>query len=666
MANDVRIGVGVKDTASSALDKIRDKFDQLGASKGAQSILMGVGLAAGQMAFNALGRAASAAGDLITGSVDAAKQQEVASAKLDQALRNNGSSYAANADAIEEVTRKGVDLGFNDDLITDGMARLVSATGSVSKAAYAMGIAQDLARLKGISLEEATLALTSIEGGRFRALATLGIVLQKGATVEDALSAVRAKASGQAEAFAKTETGAWDRVGAKWDQAQEQLGNALMPILTDLGTLIGDNMPQWLESFGRGWDKATTAIKFVIEPLFFVARAVQNMRAEIASTGSILDDTGNGFNSLGVRVDATARIFGGVPAPVAAASVTLMNAGLSAAWAAARHREGSRGVTEFADASAAATLPVQTLGDAVLTTARETVDSMAKMATSVRATRDAIVAAVNQVIDNSYDPLINAAELTAAKLTLADDQKALSSKKLTKTQQAELKVQILNDEKHIAELKAAQLGWGTDQSQIVKLNGALAALALDKGWKSGDAQTVADLKVTKKKITDQLALLKVPAEHYGGSTGRGYSAGIASGINSGYWPISRAIARIGGLLKASSPPGPESPLHEIDKWGERTTGSWVDGMVKGLGGAKSGVSGALAGLAPAFAGGGGSGGGFSGGGGAGGGGGVIVNVSYSPQLSTATPGEMDRAARVLGPAIVRELRGRGLVPQGSY
>ena len=100
MANDVRIGVGATDNASSTLDKIRDKFDQLGASKGAQSILMGVGLAAGQMAFNALGKAASAAGDLITGSVDAAKQMQVAQAKLDQALINTGSSYAANATAI--------------------------------------------------------------------------------------------------------------------------------------------------------------------------------------------------------------------------------------------------------------------------------------------------------------------------------------------------------------------------------------------------------------------------------------------------------------------------------------------------------------------------------------------------------------------------------------
>jgi hypothetical protein len=50
------------------------------------------------------------------------------------------------------------------------------------------------------------------------------------------------------------------------------------------------------------------------------------------------------------------------------------------------------------------------------------------------------------------------------------------------------------------------------------------------------------------------------------------------------------------------------------------------------------------------------------------GGGTTINlsVSYNSQLSTASPAEMDRAARTLGPAIVRELRSRGLIAAGTY
>jgi hypothetical protein len=34
-----------------------------------------------------------------------------------------------------------------------------------------------------------------------------------------------------------------------------------------------------------------------------------------------------------------------------------------------------------------------------------------------------------------------------------------------------------------------------------------------------------------------------------------------------------------GAFKASSPPGPESPLHRIDVWGENTGSAWVGALV---------------------------------------------------------------------------------------
>jgi len=706
MANDVRIGVGATDNASSTLDKIRDKFDQLGASKGAQSILMGVGMKVGEMAFDALGKAAQAAGNLITGSVDAAKAQEVASAKLDQALRNNGTSLAAQSGAIEEVIKKGVDLGFNDDLITDGMARLVTATGSVSEAAYAMGVAQDLARFKGVSLEQATDALTKIEGGRFRGLADLGIVLEKGMTIQDALTAVEAKAAGQKEAFAKTEVGAWDRVGAKWDQVKEQIGNKLIGPLTDLANGLADIIPAVsgvIDSFGKlgpvfvgvgtaaavalapglfaaaaGAAALTIAALPVILPLAALAAAVALVTSQLGKAHSGYGDMGNGLNVFGERVDGADQkvdSFGHTVEATTPIVGAFADASLAAAAqvALATQEASDRAAESYVSVGGAAEAAGYKVGTAAFDSGTAATKAagviytaMTDIGSSFKSAASAAIAAVNAEITGAYDPQITAAELVQARLALADDKKKLSAKGVTAEEKAQLDLQILNDRMHIAELEAEQLTYGTAAQQTAKITGFLTGAAHAAALKSTNPQEKEAADTLDTTLRAVLLKLQQDAPGYGTKTGAAYAGSLASAVVNGKRVLVAAVNQLRGVVYATSPPGPESPLHEIGTWGFNTGQHYIDKMADALGNT-SGVKSALAGLTPAFAGGGGGGGG--GGSGGGSGGGLTVNgplVSYSPMLSTASPGELERASRILGPGIVRELRGRGLIPQGSY
>jgi phage-related protein len=127
----------------------------------------------------------------------------------------------------------------------------------------------DLARLKGVSLAEATTTITSAMGGRTAALKKLGIEVQKGATQEQILAAITKVAGGQAEAYAGTSAGKMAAAHVKVREAMEKLGaitdrivQNVLPVLADafdhimdaVGPVLdqlGEAMPGILANFGK-------------------------------------------------------------------------------------------------------------------------------------------------------------------------------------------------------------------------------------------------------------------------------------------------------------------------------------------------------------------------------------------------------------------------------
>lgn len=129
------------------------------------------------------GKAAGVAGLAIAGglaygmekSIKMAGEMQVSTARMDQAFSRAGQSPKLLAGNIEELESKGRNLGFTNIDIRESLGGLVTATKSYTESAKALGVAEDVARFKHISLSDATKVVTSAFAGSSRAARQLGI-----------------------------------------------------------------------------------------------------------------------------------------------------------------------------------------------------------------------------------------------------------------------------------------------------------------------------------------------------------------------------------------------------------------------------------------------------------------------------------------------------------
>jgi hypothetical protein len=162
--------------------------------------------------------------------------------KLDAALRANVKGYTGNTDAIESLISKREALAFSDDEQRNSLALLVTKYHDTAKAQDIVGVAMDVARLKGISLTDASLMVSKGMDGNAKVLKQLGIVLPKTATEQERMAAIQKKAAGQAAAYGKTAAGAQESFQIALDDVSEELGSALLPMLTDFFNFLRVNV----------------------------------------------------------------------------------------------------------------------------------------------------------------------------------------------------------------------------------------------------------------------------------------------------------------------------------------------------------------------------------------------------------------------------------------
>jgi hypothetical protein len=240
--NNVRIKASMDDKVSKPLTGLHAKFDALGKNKGAQAVMGGVGLGAGIGAFGLLSSAISGVTSILGDSMQAAMEEEKSVAGLDAALKANIQGWDGNRGAIEDVLKSRMRLGHSDDEQRTSLKTLLSATHDVSKALNLQRVAMDLAAFKGISLAEASTALVKVEGGQYRALKQLGIVLPQNATAMDALAAVTKVTAGAADAQANTAGGKQLAANLKIGEVMEKLGAVILPIVTRAMEIVADNV----------------------------------------------------------------------------------------------------------------------------------------------------------------------------------------------------------------------------------------------------------------------------------------------------------------------------------------------------------------------------------------------------------------------------------------
>ena len=162
-------------------------------------------------------------------SVKAAADAEVSQERLRASVEATGALYEQYASQISAASSTALSLSFDDEDALDALSQLTQATGDTGKALNDLGLVMDIARGRGIDLAAAAKIVTAAEQERFGALQRLGIQIDKNATSEEALASLQSKYAGQAQAYAETNAGSFDRWQNSIENVTESVGAFLGP-----------------------------------------------------------------------------------------------------------------------------------------------------------------------------------------------------------------------------------------------------------------------------------------------------------------------------------------------------------------------------------------------------------------------------------------------------
>jgi len=275
------------------------------------------------------GAAAKIAGGLlVTGlavgleqSVKAAVHAESSQARLTQAFKDAHIAMGPLKDSIDKVEAAGRKLGFTDEQQKQALGSLIVSTGNYDQSVRQMAIAMDLARFKGVGLEQATKALTMAHAGSLRPLKQLGIDIPKVTAAQDALKAstdnhtgaayrnalaqakledkqatfarvldvVTGKVRGQSKAYSETAAGSMAQFNAQVEHLKVTLGTKLLPAIVavtqklnqfiEIMQKIPGSDKSGLQLLTEGFHKLTAAVGSPMVPL----RGIINLMKSLAS-----------------------------------------------------------------------------------------------------------------------------------------------------------------------------------------------------------------------------------------------------------------------------------------------------------------------------------------------------------------------------------------------
>lgn len=223
----LNILVKVRDEASAALSRLSGDVSDLGGS------LNFAGTKAGILA----GAMAAIAGAAVIGGIKAFADAEANLAKMDALLKTIPGGIEKYRSQILQAADTALKFGFDNENAAFNIAKLLKATGNINFALQAYQAAMDLARFKGIGLDEATQALILAFQGGGRMLKQLGIDVDEHASKETILAAVMQTTAGQAEAFTKTALGMWEVFKMIGGEILKVLGEPFIKVFELIGTI---------------------------------------------------------------------------------------------------------------------------------------------------------------------------------------------------------------------------------------------------------------------------------------------------------------------------------------------------------------------------------------------------------------------------------------------
>ena len=221
-------------------------------------------LKAGAAAFLAVGAAAGAMAVKIgVDAVKAAIEDEKAQATLAKTLQNTTKATKDQVKAVEDyIDKTARATGITDDELRPSFDRLVRSTKDVTKAQQLQQLALDIAAGTGKDLATITEGLGKAYDGNLGALKRLGVPLDasiiKSKDFDAAVKELSKTFEGQADVAANTFEGRMKRVRVAIDEAKEQLGASLLPMLEKFAKVITDTILPVVQSLVDGLTGAGT------------------------------------------------------------------------------------------------------------------------------------------------------------------------------------------------------------------------------------------------------------------------------------------------------------------------------------------------------------------------------------------------------------------------
>lgn len=294
-------------------------------------------------AFLAAGAAAGAyAVKIGIDGVKAAIEDEKAQTRLATTLQNvtgaTDTQIAATEDYIDKTQRA---FGVTDDKLRPSLERLARATGDVTKAQDLQKIALDVSAGSGKDLETVSNALGKAYEGNTAALGKLGLGLSSAQLKTMSMDEITAKLSqtfaGQASIQAETFAGKMERLKIALNETKENIGFALLPILTDLATFVQDTIVPAFDAFVQGFtgkgqlnDGMTEAQKQAFKLGETVKSAAKNFADLFATISGDGNSALNGFITVLNAIASIANAVFIVIKEIAAAIIQAANAAIAA------------------------------------------------------------------------------------------------------------------------------------------------------------------------------------------------------------------------------------------------------------------------------------------------------------------------------------------------
>jgi len=166
--------------------------------------------------------------------VKAAIEDEQAQLRLAAALKSATGATEGQIQATEDyILKTSLATGVADEQLRPAFQRLAVSTKDVDEAQKLLNLSLDIAKGRGLDLEQVANALGRAQDGNTTALGRLGLGLSKAELSTLTFTEVQQKLSdlygGAAAANAETFQGKIDRLKVGFDEAKEALGVALLP-----------------------------------------------------------------------------------------------------------------------------------------------------------------------------------------------------------------------------------------------------------------------------------------------------------------------------------------------------------------------------------------------------------------------------------------------------